>query len=152
MRTGAGTEFRDVVKISKLIKVPMSEVFAWCTDYSDSDAQITGSGGPKTRRITARDSRKVVFVDTYADPAIKARTVEVSLHPPNEWRAKFSGGRWDGTGIYTLTETPEGTRLDIVFRIEKAMEGYTAKDLRQRANEIWDRYDAEIEKTLRSTR
>jgi hypothetical protein len=140
------TKSTEVVKISKLIKAPMREVFAWCTDYSDLDPQIMGSGGSQTRRIIARDTRKIVFIDTYVDPAVKARKVEVSLRPPNKWRAKFSGGRWDGTGTYVLSETPEGTRLDIVFRMEKAIEGYTAQDLMRRANEIWDKYAAEMEK------
>jgi len=142
----------EIVKVSKLIKAPAVKVFAWCTDFSDVDPQIMGSGGSQTRRIVARDSRRVIFVDTYADPEVKPRKVEVSLHPPKEWRAKFNGGRWDGMGTYVLSETPEGTRLDIVFRMEKAIEGYTAEDLRQRANQVWDRYVAEMEKALQSTR
>ena len=142
----------EVVRISKLIRAPMSEVFNWCTDYSDIDPQIIGSAGSQTRRIITRGGRKIVFEDTYPDRAIRPRRVEVTLRPPSEWQARFSGGRWDGTGTYMLSETPEGTRLDIVFRMESAIEGYTAADLRGRANEIWDRYVAEMEKTLRSRR
>lgn len=149
METIPRTKGTEVVKISKLIRAAMTEAFAWCTDYSDLDPQIIGSGGSQTRRIIARDSEKIVFIDTYVDPAIKARKVEVSLRPPNKWHAKFSGGRWDGTGTYMLSETPEGTKLDIVFRMEKAIEGYTAQDLRRRANEIWDTYAAEMEKIRR---
>ena len=140
----------DIVRISKLIRAPMTKVFAWCTDYSDLDPHIIGSGESMTRSVVARDSRSVVFVDTYLDPTIKARKVEVSLLPPNGWRAKFSGGRWEGTGTYTLAETRKGTRLDIVFRMERAIEGYTAEDLRRRVNEVWDKYVAEMEKALRS--
>ena len=140
------------VRISKLIRAPKAEVFAWCTDYSDLDPEIMESKGSQTRRIISRHKERVVFVDTYSDPAIETRSVEVSLLPPNEWRAKFTGGRWEGTGIYTLSETSDGTRLDIVFRMEKAIKGYTAEDLKQRANETWDKYVNAIEKSLQSTR
>lgn len=127
------------VRISKLIRAPKAEVFAWCTDYSDLDPEIMGSKGSQTRRIISRDKERIVFVDTYSDPAI-------------EWRAGFTGGRWEGTGIYTLSETRNGTTLDIVFRMEKAIEGYTAEDLKQRANETWDKYVNAIEKSTQSTR
>jgi len=145
-------ERRAEVAISKLIRAPMTDVFAWCTDYSDLDPEIMGSKGSQTRRIISRDKERIVFVDTYSDPAIRTRSVEVSLFPPSEWRATFTGGRWEGTGIYTLSETSNGTRLDIIFRMEKAIEGYTAEDLKQRANEIWDKYVNAIEKSPHSTR
>jgi len=141
-----------VVRISKLMRAPVAEVFSWCTDYSDLDPQITGSGPSQTREVVARNGRTVILVDKYADPAIKERRVEVSLRPPNQWHAKFIGGRWEGTGKYVLSEIPEGTRLDIVFRIEKTIKGYTSEDLRQRANEIWDKYVTEMEKDLQSRR
>jgi hypothetical protein len=136
------------VRISKLVRAPKGEVFAWCTDYSDLDPEIMGSKGSQTRRIISRDKERIVFVDMYSDPAIETRRVEVSLFPPNEWRAKFTGGRWEGTGTYALSEIRNGTRLDIVFRMEKAIEGYTAEDLKQRANETWDKYVNAIEKSL----
>jgi hypothetical protein len=141
-------ERRGEVKISKVIRAPMNEVFAWCTDYSDLDPEIMGSKGSQTRRIISRDKGKIVFVDTYSDPAIETRRVEVSLFPPNEWRAKFTGGRWEGTGIYTLSETSNRTRLDIIFRMERAIKGYTGEDLKQRANETWDKYVNALEKSL----
>ena len=140
------TERTEVVRISKLIRAPMTKVFACCTDYSDLDYQIIGSEASQTRRIISRNARRVVFVDAYADPAIKPRRAEVSLFPPKEWRARFTGGRWEGTGVYQLSETPEGTRLDIAFRVERTIEGYTAGDLRRRANDVWDKYIAELEK------
>ena len=142
---------RSEVRITKLIRAPMTDVFAWCTDYSDLDPEIMGYKGSQTRRIVSRDRRRIVFVDTYSDSAIKTRRVEVSLIPPSEWRAKFTGGRWEGTGTYTLSETSNGTRLDIIFRIEKSIEGYTAEDLKQRANETWDKYVNAIEKSVQST-
>jgi len=146
------TERTEVVRISKLITAPVTKVFAWCTDYSDFDYQIIGSEASQTRRIISRNERRVVFVDTYADAAIKPRRVEVSLYPPKEWRATFTGGRWEGTGVYQLSGTEEGTRLDITFRVEKRIEGYTAEDLRRRANKVWDRYIAELEKVRHSAR
>ncbi|WP_455283758.1 hypothetical protein [[Eubacterium] cellulosolvens] len=140
------------VRLSKLVRAPLAEVFAWCTDYSDLDPEIIGSKGSQTRRVISRDERRIVFVDTYSDSTIKARRAEVSLLPPNEWRAKFSGGRWEGIGVYKLSEAPNGTRLDIVFQMEKTIEGYTAEDLKQRANEVWDRYVTSIEESLQSER
>jgi len=137
------------VRISKLIRAPLAEVFAWCTDYSDLDPEIMGSKESQTRRVISREKNRIVFVDAYTDPSIKPRNVEVSLVPPNAWRAKFSGGRWEGTGVYKLSETPNGTRLEIIFRIEKAIEGYTAQDLEERANKVWDAYVAAIERSLR---
>lgn len=140
------------VRISKLIRAPMTELFAWCTDYSDLDPEIMGSKGSQARTVISRDKERIVFIDTYSDPAIQTRKVEVSLFPPNEWRAKFTGGRWEGTGIYTLSETRDGTRLDIVFQMEKAIKEYSAEDLKQRANETWDKYVNAIEKSVQSTR
>mgnify|MGYP002153781570 CR=1 FL=1 len=137
------------VRISKLIRAPLAEVFAWCTDYSDLDPEIMGSKGFQARGIISREKDRIVFADTYSDPSIKPRNVEVSLLPPDAWHAKFSGGRWEGTGVYKLSETPNGTRLEILFRIEKAIEGYTAEDLKQRANKVWDAYVAAVEKSLR---
>jgi hypothetical protein len=98
-----------------------------------------------TRSIVERRERTVAFVDTYADPSIKPRTVEVSLMPPNEWHAKFTGGRWEGTGVYKLSKTSAGTRLDIQFQVERSVKGYLPEDLRLRASEIWDRYVTAME-------
>jgi len=140
----------EVVSVSKLIRAPLNDVFAWCTDYSDMDPEIMGSKGSQTRRITSRDKTRVVFVETYSDPGIRTRRVEVSLHPPSEWRARFSGGKWEGTGFYKLSETKDGTKLDITFTMEKAIEGYTAEVLKQRANEVWDAYVAAIERSPKS--
>jgi hypothetical protein len=140
----------EVVSVSKLIRAPVNDVFAWCTDYSDMDPEIMGSKGSQTRRIVSRDRTRVVFVETYSDPGIRTRRAEVSLYPPSEWRAKFSGGKWEGTGFYKLSETKDGTKLDITFTMEKAIEGYTAEVLKQRANEVWDACVAAIEKSPKS--
>jgi len=53
--------------------------------------------------------------------------------------------------MYVLSEIPEGNGLEIVFRMETTIKGYTAEELRQRASETWDRYVSKKEKTLRSS-
>jgi hypothetical protein len=134
-------------RVSKMIHAPLPFVYAWCTDYSESDPKITGSKA--RRKILLKAGRHVIYTSSYRSggkPKIGVNIV--TLHPPNRWHLDFIGDEDDETGDYRLTRLgPRRTRLNMSFT-----EHYRTRDAPTKAqdaahvHEIWDKYAARLER------
>lgn len=144
----------DVFKVSKTINAPLSYVYAWCTDFSDDDPKLTGSGSQRT--ILQKTKKRAIYAQLYdgADGKRKVAVNIVTLKPPGSWHLDFFGEEDDETGEYRLKRLgKDKTRLDMVFRekwkaiaripsIEEQLKG---------TNGVWDKYVAALEKDYNST-
>jgi len=133
--------------ISKTIHAPLRFVYEWCTDYRETDPQITGS--KSKRRILLRTKHRVVYMLSYPSRGkIRTGINVVTLHPPNGWHLDFVGDEDNETGDYTLTTLRAGkTRLDMKFT-----ERYKIRNAPSKAQDaksvggVWDKYVPALER------
>ena len=143
----------DVIKVSKTIDAPRRYVYDWCTDYRDTDPQITGS--KSQRRVLEKTKKRAIYVQIYegADGKEKVAVDIVTLKPPSSWHLDYFGEEDDEIGEYRLTKLREGkTRLDMVFK-EKWKDIARIPSIEEQirsTNEVWDKYVAALEKEYKS--
>jgi len=133
--------------VSKIIHAPLEFVYGWCTDYRETDPQITGS---KSKRvILMKTKHRVVYVTSYRNRGKTRSAVDVvTLFPPKAWHLDFVGDEDDETGNYVLTSLgPRKTRLDMRFTERYKVTSAPSKeqDIKQIHN-VWDKYVAALEK------
>jgi hypothetical protein len=125
-------------------------VYAWCTDYRESDPKIIGSKAK--RKMLLKAGRHVIYYSSYRSggkPKIGVNIV--TLQPPKRWHLDFIGDEDDETGEYTLTRVgPRRTRLNMTFTEHYRMQNPPSKmqDLIH-TREIWDKYVASLERDYR---
>ena len=143
----------DVIKVSKTIDAPRRYVYDWCTDYRDTDPQITGS--KSQRRVLEKTKKRAIYVQIYegADGKEKVAVDIVTLKPPSSWHLDYFGEEDDEIGEYHLRKLGEGkTRLDMVFK-EKWKDITKIPSIEEQirsTNEVWDKYVAALEKEYKS--
>lgn len=72
--------------ITQPFRAPPEEVYAWCTDYQDSDPQLSRAR-LRTRRVVRREAGVVDMEETGVMGFPYAATFKVVLQPPLEWGA-----------------------------------------------------------------
>jgi hypothetical protein len=143
----------DVFKISKTIEAPLSYVYDWCTDFRETDPQITGSNSQ--RKILERTKKRVIYVQIYegADGEEKAAVNIVTLSPPNSWHLDYFGEEDDETGEYRLKALGKNkTRLDMLFREKwkNIVKIPSVKEQIDNTDKVWDQYVAALEREYSS--
>ena len=136
--------------VCKTIRAPLRYVFNWCTDYRETDPQITGS---KTKRkILVRNKHRVIYLASYKNRGKTRTAVDVvTLYPPKGWHLDFVGDDDDEVGDYMLTSLgPRRTRLDMWFTEHYKMPGAPSKaqDVKV-TREVWEKYAAALERDFR---
>ncbi len=137
----------DVIRVSKVIDVPLEFVYEWCTDFSADDPHITGSSSRRT--ILEKTKKRAIYVVNYkgADGSPKLNVNIVTLKPPNTWHLEQFGEEDNETGDYVLTSLgKERTRLDMVFkekwkRIAKIP---SIKEQIAQTEKVWNKYAAAL--------
>jgi len=146
LKFGAYTQTQNF-HVSKIIHAQLRFVYDWCTDYRESDPQITGS--KSKRKILMKTKHRVVWVASYRSSGKIRNAVDVvTLQPPNAWHLDFIGDEADQTADYTLT--PLGarkTRLAITVKVRYKVRNVPSKaqDVKE-LHEVWDKYVAALEK------
>lgn len=143
----------DVIRVSKTINVPMQYAYDWCTDYRETDPQITGS--KSQRRVLQKTKKRAIYVQIYegVDGKEKVAVDIVTLKPPTSWHLDYFGEEDDETGEYRLKKLGEGkTRLDMVFKEKwkNIAEIPSIEEQIRSTNEVWDKYIAAQEKEYKS--
>jgi hypothetical protein len=142
-----------MLHVSKVINAPLQFVYAWCTDFRESDTKISGSKAKRTMLLKA--AGRVVYASTYkSDGKLRNAVNVVTLYPPRAWHLDFIGDDDDEVGDYVLTRLgPEKTRLDMTFEEHyKTRKAPTkAQDLKH-TNQVWDKYATALEKDYANQR
>ena len=135
------------INLSRIIRAPLWFVYGWCTDYRDTDPQITGS--KNKRKVLLRTKHRVIYLTSYKSQGKQRSAVDVvTLHPPRAWHLDFVGDDDDEVGDYVLTSLgPRKTRLDMSFKEHYKIRAAPtqAQDLQQ-VHKVWDKYVAALEK------
>ena len=138
----------DVFKISKTIVAPLPYVYAWCTDYRDSDPQLTGSKSQRT--VLQKTKKKAIYAQIYdgMDGKKKVAVNIVTLRAPDSWHLDFFGEEDEETGEYRVRSLgKERTRLDMVFREKwKVDSPPSLEEQIEGTGKVWDKYVAALEK------
>lgn len=136
--------------VSKTLNAPLRFVYRWCTDYRETDPNITGSKAK--RKILLKTEHRVIYATIYISGG-KPRTAVnvVTLYPPRAWHLNFVGDEDDETGDYVLKKAgPRRTRLDMTFTEHyKTRKAPTKAQDTKHTREIWDKYAAALEKGYR---
>ena len=138
---------RHTFHVSKLIRAPLRFVYNWCTDYRETDPQLTGS--KSKRAILLKTKHRVVYTVSYRNRGKPRSAVDVvTLHPPNWWHLDFVGDDDDETGDYTLTPLGASkTRLDMTFTERYKIRGAPSKAQDTKSTHVfWDKLVAGLEK------
>jgi hypothetical protein len=138
----------DVFRISKIIGAPLSYVYKWCTDFSESDPQLTGS--KSQRMILEKTLKRAIYAQIYdgADGRKKVAVNVVTLKPPDSWHLDYFGEEDDETAEYRLKSLGRGkTRLDMVFREKwKKIERVPSiEEQIEHTDRAWDKFVVALE-------
>jgi len=138
---------KHVYHVTKTIHAPLRFVYRWCTDYRESDPQITGF--KSKRKILMKTKHRVIYVIRYPSRGkIRTGVNVVTLHPPKAWHLDFIGDEDDETGDYVLTSLgARKTRLDMTFSEHYKIRNAPSKAQdAEHTHEIWDKYAAALKK------
>jgi hypothetical protein len=139
--------------LTKVLNAPLNFAYRWCTDFRDSDPQITGS--KNKREILEKTKARVIYTIRYENRGRTWNAVNiVTLHPPRSWHLDSRGEEDDEIGEYRLSRLgPSKTRLDMTFVERWKFRGFpsNAEYLKQIHN-VWDKYAAALDKDYRRRR
>jgi hypothetical protein len=135
------------VSISRVINAPLSFVYAWWTDFRESDPKITGQ---KQRLvILERSAKRVIMSVKYTSHGRVIRAARiVTLKPPNAWHLDWIGDEKEETGDYRLRGIGvRKTRLDATFKVNyKDHRAPSKSAFLKSVNGAWDKYVATLER------
>jgi hypothetical protein len=137
----------------KTFKASLPVVYAWCTDYRDTDAEFAhmirqthkqADASTQNMKILYRSVHEVRYVTTWYDKGklIKQFT-NVYLYPPDRWLAVGTGDYWDSQAAYILTEQDGLTMADV--RIHNRYRDGSKKDEKEMSKTLSHHWDSIIE-------
>jgi hypothetical protein len=139
------------VHVRKTINAPLKFVYDWCTDYQETDPDLTGS---KTKRKNLlKTDEWAIYTESYVSGGKEKTAVDVvRLLPPKAWHLDYVGDEDDETGDYILTSLgPRKTRLDMTFTEHYKTAEFTPKgEFAKRVSMVWGMYAEALEKDYQS--
>ena len=132
------------VEVTKHVRAPLGRVFAWCTDYRDDDAQLSGAR-LRWRRVVRRTATVVELEESANLGVTYTGRVLVQLHPPDWWEADLRSSAGDAHTAYRLSPEGEGTRIHIVIDVRlpwryRVFTPIARRIVRRRLSSEWDDY------------
>lgn len=106
-----------LLRVTKRFRAQLAEVYAWRTDFRESDPQLSRAR-LRTRRALRRDGAEVEMEETGVMAFPFTARFLVRLSQPDAWVAdgRSNVGRTHNT--YRLSEVPEGTELVVTFDLQ----------------------------------
>jgi hypothetical protein len=139
------------IHISREIPLPVTDAYAWLTDFQDDDAERAGAVIVH-RKVTVREPGRIVYEgETEVMGRRNPATTEVLLAPPDAWEARvIAGPRTGSWTTYKLTPRAGGSRLDVHYRFvhEKPMTMLLLRLVRGRIRRdlerMWSGYETDM--------
>lgn len=137
------------VEVAKHVRSPLSGVYAWCTDYRDDDAEISGVR-LRWRRVLRRTADEVELEESANLGVAYTGRVLVHLYPPDRWEADLRSTAGSAHTVYRLRPEGDGTLLtiaiDVRLRWQYRLFALVARGIvRRRLSREWDDYVRAIE-------
>ena len=104
-------------RLTKRFRAPLSDVYAWCTEFRDSDPELSRVR-LRTRKVIRREGDLIEMEETgiMAFPFV-ARFL-VRLRPPDGWEADARSNMGHTHNTYRLfPDSEKGTRLEMTFDV-----------------------------------
>jgi hypothetical protein len=101
------------LKVTMHVQASASHVYAWWTDFTENDSQLSGRI-LRSRANLRRRGDVVTFEDEGRMLGIRYRDhVEVRLFPPNRWIAHYHSTRFKASSTYVVEAEAKGSRLTV---------------------------------------
>src|SRR2546428_4896465 len=132
------------VEVTKHVRAPLGRVFAWCTDYRDDDAQLSGVR-LRWRRVVRRTPTMVELGESANLGVAYTGRVVAHMHPPDWWEADLQSSAGDAHTVYRLSPEGEGTRINITIDVRlpwryRVFTPIARWIVRRRLSSEWDDY------------
>lgn len=138
-----------LLRVTQRFQAPLSEVYAWCTDFQDSDP-VLSRARLRTRRVLRRQGDVVEMEETGVMGFPFAASYLVKLEPPAGWEADGRSNMGRTHNTYRLWPEADGTRLEITFDLHltgpyRLMAPFARGFILRRVSKEWDDYALAME-------
>ncbi len=132
------------LSLTKRFPASLAEVYAWCTDFSASDPDLSRAR-LRTRKVLRREGDLVELEETGVMGFPFAARYLVRLSPPDGWDADGRSNMGHTHNTYRLSPDTEGTRLDLTFDLHlrgpyRLMGPFARGFVLRRISREWDDY------------
>lgn len=137
------------VLVSKFVRRPLPETFAWCTDYRDTDPELSRIR-LRTRKILRRTETEVEMDETGRMGFPYRAHFLVRLHPPDRWVADAASNMGSSHIEYRLMPQGNGTRIELAGEVHlrgpyRLVTPFAGGFFRRKISAEWDDYVGAME-------
>ena len=103
-------------QVTKRFRAPLPDVYAWCTEFRDSDPDLSRVR-LRTRRVIRREGDLIEMEESGIMAFPFVARFHVRLQPPDGWEADARSNMGYTHNTYRLFSDTEGTRLEMTFDV-----------------------------------
>ena len=103
-------------QVTKRFRAPLPDVYAWCTEFRDSDPDLSRVR-LRTRRVIRREGDLIEMEESGIMAFPFVARFHVRLRPPDGWEADARSNMGYTHNTYRLFSDTEGTRLEMTFDV-----------------------------------
>ena len=103
-------------RVTKRFRAPLPDVYAWCTEFRDSDPDLSGVR-LRTRRVIRREGDRIEMEESGIMAFPFVARFHIRLRPPDGWEADARSNMGHTHNTYRLFADTEGTRLEMTFDV-----------------------------------
>ena len=107
---------RVLFRLTKRFRASLPDVYAWCTEFRDSDPELSRIR-LRTRKVIRREGDLIEMEETGIMAFPFVARFRVRLRPPDGWEADARSNMGHTHNTYRLFSDTEGTRLEITFDV-----------------------------------
>jgi len=131
------------------VRRSLGEVYAWCTDYEETDPGLS-TVAIRARRILSRSADRVELEDDGVLGMSGAVHYVIRLHPPDRWDADATSRMGTGHNEYRLSPEGDGTRIAVTFTLKprgvyRLLGAFARPFLRRRLTRLWGDFARDME-------
>jgi hypothetical protein len=104
------------LRIVQDVRLPLGQVYAWCTDFQEGDPGLSGAS-IRARKVLVRAPDLIELEDHGVLGMPGAVHYTVRLRPPDGWDADGRSHMGTGHNEYRLASEGEGTRITVTFAL-----------------------------------
>src|SRR5437870_6025520 len=103
-------------RITKRFRAALPDVYAWCTEFRDSDPELSRVR-LRTRKLIRREGDLIEMEETGIMGFPFVARFHVRLRPPDVWEADARSNMGHTHNTYRLFSDSGGTRLEMTFDV-----------------------------------
>ena len=131
-------------RVTKRFRASLPDVYAWCTEFRDSDPELSRVR-LRTRRVINREGDLIEMEESGIMAFPFVARFHVRLRPPDGWEADARSNMGFTHNTYRLFSDPEGTRLEITFDVHltgpyRLFAPFAKGFIVRRTSQEWDDY------------